>query len=43
MIVRNSDETHENGEYPTDELKDAYNKYSKYHNENKHKMQSIFM
>ena len=32
---------HENGEYPTDELKDAYNKYSKYHNENKHKMQPI--
>ena len=32
---------HERGEYPTEDLKDAYNKYAYWHTMNKHKMENI--
>ena len=32
---------HERGEYPPEELKDAYNKYSYYNTINRHKMTDI--
>ena len=34
---------HERGEYPPEELKEAYNKYAYWHETNKHKMESIPM